>query len=75
MEMEERGVGNSLERGRIFAGYEIECLLGAGGTGEVYLAQDRDLPRKIALKVLPPLASIDPTSGSGSNVKHMQWPR
>ncbi|MFE6861487.1 protein kinase [Nocardia sp. NPDC057668] len=53
-------MGNSLERGHVFAGYKIEYLLGAGGMGEVYLAQDRDLPRMIALKVLPPLASIDP---------------
>ncbi|WP_316575724.1 serine/threonine-protein kinase [Nocardia canadensis] len=55
-------MGNSFERGNIFAGYEIEYLLGSGGMGEVYLAQDRDLPRKIALKVLPALASIDPAS-------------
>lgn len=39
--------------------YEIEKLLGKGGMGEVYLAQDTKLDRKVAIKFLPPDLEAD----------------
>jgi eukaryotic-like serine/threonine-protein kinase len=41
-----------LSPGSIFAGYQIERVLGGGGMGTVYLARNPDLPRSEALKVL-----------------------
>ena len=43
----------NLESGTKLGRYEIVSLLGAGGMGEVYLAHDSQLNRKIALKILP----------------------
>lgn len=47
--------------GRTFAGYTIVRRLGAGGMGEVYLAQHPRLPRSDALKLLGSNVSADPT--------------
>src|SRR5439155_2277091 len=43
----------SIAAGTKLGRYEIRSQLGAGGMGEVYLAQDTKLDRKVALKILP----------------------
>ena len=43
----------SLSAGTRLGRYEIRSKIGAGGMGEVYLAQDTELDRKVALKILP----------------------
>src|SRR5215831_1370211 len=49
-----------LEPGTKLGRYEIRSQLGAGGMGEVYLAQDTRLDRKVALKILPNEVAADP---------------
>ena len=43
----------TLAAGTKLGRYEIRSKIGAGGMGEVYLAEDTQLHRKVALKVLP----------------------
>src|SRR6266540_1550219 len=43
----------AINQGTKLGRYEIRSKLGAGGMGEVYLAQDTKLDRKVALKILP----------------------
>ena len=44
--------GQTLCDGEIIGDYEIISLIDSGGMGEVYLAQDRQLHRKVALKLI-----------------------
>ncbi len=43
----------TLSEGTKLGRYEIRSKIGAGGIGEVYLAEDTRLHRKVALKMLP----------------------
>ncbi len=47
------GHKTELKPGQTIAAYEILAFISRGGMGEVYLAQDRRLSRKVALKLLP----------------------
>jgi eukaryotic-like serine/threonine-protein kinase len=48
--------------GQMIAHYQILSVLGEGGMGKVYLAEDTKLERKVALKVLPSLTASDPAA-------------
>src|SRR5215470_4304035 len=43
----------TMDAGTKLGHYEIRSKIGEGGMGEVYLAQDTKLDRKVALKILP----------------------
>lgn len=50
----------TLAAGTRLGPYIVEGLLGTGGMGKVYRAEDTRLKRDIALKILPASAAADP---------------
>ena len=50
----------ALSEGMKLGRYEIRAHIGTGGMGQVYLAQDSELNRAVALKLLPPDIATDP---------------
>ena len=48
--------------GRVLARYRIEEALGSGGMGEVFLAHDPALDRRVALKLLAENLEADPAA-------------
>jgi serine/threonine-protein kinase len=49
-----------IEAGMMIRDYRIISLLGSGGMGEVWLAEDDNIQRKLAIKVLNPSLAADP---------------
>jgi serine/threonine protein kinase len=54
------GRADALRTGDKISHYRIEARIGRGGMGEVYLARDEQLPRQVAIKILPPEFSAQP---------------
>jgi eukaryotic-like serine/threonine-protein kinase len=54
------GAQAALEAGQQLENYRIVRPIGSGGMGEVYLAEDLRLKRKVALKLLPPHFTVNP---------------
>lgn len=62
LEIAAQGLGKERDRsliGEMLNHYSVISVLGVGGMGEVYLARDTRLERKVALKLLPPQYTQD----------------
>jgi eukaryotic-like serine/threonine-protein kinase len=61
-----------LPSGASLAQFRIVSRLGAGGMGEVYLAEDTRLGRRVALKILPAEVTRDPERSAPGTLRLLQ---
>lgn len=52
----------TLSAGAKLGRYKVRSKIGEGGVGEVYLAEDTGLERRVAIKFLPPALTDDTRS-------------
>jgi len=64
-------VSQSIENNSLISHYRIISKLGAGGMGEVYLAEDTKLTRKVAIKFL----SIESAGSEKANLRLLREAR
>ena len=58
----ENAQGTTYPNGTIIADrFEIESFLAAGGMAQVYVARQMNIDRRVAMKVLSPMFSMNPS--------------
>ena len=62
---------STLKLGQQIARYKIVSLVGRGGMGEVYLAEDTELRRRVCLKLLPKLFAESTDDNANENAAHV----
>ena len=59
-----------LNSGQMIGSYEVVSFISRGGMGEVYLAEDKRLGRKVALKPCPKCSLLTTIASGDSNKRH-----
>ncbi|MBT6275314.1 MAG: hypothetical protein HOI95_14400 [Chromatiales bacterium] len=67
MQYDEQGLEQALPKGTLLDAYEIHGVLGVGGFGITYAAEDRSLERRVAIKEYFP-ATLAIRGKDGSNL-------